>query len=225
LRLGEPEHGSKGAEPGHHADDVAHQRRRAEAGDELHAQHANECAQQQPERCEHQRIKDETAETPVRLQDSPYDAIEQNGPHRAIHVHDLPPGRPREIVADDVFPAQEQVARLHLPAVAVGGDIPGGGETFGVVLGAADLSGQPVEFAGAAEFAPEHPVIFGQPARVVALYIDDEPFIDLHGRDQSTSSGSLPVGLPELSRVIFSTRASACCSSSSQLFLSASPRS
>src|SRR6185437_9829392 len=42
---------------------------------------------------------------------------------------------------------------------------------------------------------------------------------------QSTSRGSLPVGLPELSSVIFSTRASACRSNSSQRFLSASPRS
>src|SRR5450759_4578276 len=106
----------------------------------------------------------------MRFQHPPDDAIEQGEPAPGtIHLHDLPPDRSLKILADNVFPAQEQVARLHLPAVAVSGDIPGGGETFGVVLGAADLSGQPVEFAGAAEFAPEHPVIFGQPARVVAL--------------------------------------------------------
>ena len=40
-----------------------------------------------------------------------------------------------------------------------------------------------------------------------------------------TSSGSVPVGLPAASSVIFSTRASAWRSSSSQRRLSASPRS
>ena len=44
-------------------------------------------------------------------------------------------------------------------------------------------------------------------------------------RDQGTSSGSVPVGLPEASRVIFSTRASAWRNTSSQRRLSASPRS
>jgi hypothetical protein len=43
--------------------------------------------------------------------------------------------------------------------------------------------------------------------------------------DFSTSSGSVPLGLPLTSRVIFSTRASAWRSSSSQRRLSASPRS
>src|SRR5262249_19379589 len=42
---------------------------------------------------------------------------------------------------------------------------------------------------------------------------------------QPTSNGSVPVGLPELSSVIFSTRASAWRNSSSQRRLSASPRS
>lgn len=40
-----------------------------------------------------------------------------------------------------------------------------------------------------------------------------------------TSSGSVPVGLPAASRVIFSTRASACRNNSSQRRLSSSPRS
>jgi hypothetical protein len=45
------------------------------------------------------------------------------------------------------------------------------------------------------------------------------------GADHSTSSGSVPVGLPSASSVIFSTRASAWRNSSSQRRLSASPRS
>ena len=43
--------------------------------------------------------------------------------------------------------------------------------------------------------------------------------------NQSTSRGSVPVGLPLASSVIFSTRASACRSSSSQRRFRASPRS
>src|SRR5450830_1374186 len=161
----------------------------------------------------------------MRPQDPNHGAVQQSEPQGAIHMHDLPPCGARKILADDVFPAQEQVARLHLPAIAVGGYIPAGYEALWIVLGAADVSGQPIECAGVAEFAPEHAIIFGQAARVVTLHIDDEPAVDLHGRNQSTSSGSLPVGLPEASSVIFSTRASACRSSSSQRFLSASPRS
>src|SRR5262249_19123556 len=47
----------------------------------------------------------------------------------------------------------------------------------------------------------------------------------LQVHDFSTSSGSVPLGLPLASRVIFSTRASAWRSNSSQRRLSASPRS
>src|SRR5665811_1350979 len=125
----------------------------------------------------------------MRFQHPPDDAIEQGeSAPGTIHLHDLPPDRSLKILADDVFPAQEQVARLHLPAVAVGGYIPAGYEALWIVLGAADVSGQPIECAGVAEFAPEHAIIFGQAARVVTLHIDDEPAVDLHGRNQSTVS-------------------------------------
>jgi hypothetical protein len=68
-------------------------------------------------------------------------------------------------------------------------------------------------------FASER-VVVGEPAPVAASDANnEEPVPD--GQARSTSSGSLPVGLPSASRVIFSTRASAWASNSSQRFFSA----
>ena len=62
--------------------------------------------------------------------------------------------------------------------------------------------------------------ILSQQMRIVKIS-EREHLPDIY----STSSGSVPVGLPVASSVIFSTRASACRSKSSQRRLSASPRS
>jgi len=139
-----------------------------------------ENAEQRPGGHDDQWIENEQAETPVRAHDADNYPVEQRGQQRAVHMQDFPPGRAREVLADDVLPAQEHVTRLHLPVVADGGRIPGRDEAFGVVLGAADLAAQAVEIAGATVFAPEHAVVFGQPSRVVALYINHKPALDLH---------------------------------------------
>ena len=189
------------------ATNLATSERRAEAEQERHRQHAGEDAEENPERHQHKRVEREQAEAPMRLDDARDHAVEQRRHVTAVHVDDLPPGRAREVLADDVFPAQELVARRDLPALAAGGRVPGRDEAVGIVFSAADLSAQSVKFAGAAVLAAEHAVIFRQPARVVTLHVDDESAFDGHA--QSTSSGSLPVGLPSASSVIFSTRASA----------------
>ncbi len=69
LRLGQPEQGRKAAEPGDQADNARDQRRRTEGGNQLHAQRADEGAEKKPERHQHQRVKSEQPEAPMRLQE------------------------------------------------------------------------------------------------------------------------------------------------------------
>ena len=85
-------------------------------------------------------------------------------------------------------------------------------------------AGQTVKFARTPMLALEAFVIFGGAARVVALHVQHQPAFDLHARSihvERFAAGRLAGGID----VIFSTRASAWRSSSSQRFFSTSPRS
>ena len=58
----------------------------------------------------------------------------------AVHLHDLPPGRPDQIGGDYVFYAEKHIARIDRPAVALRAHVPARAETFWVMFGGGDFA-------------------------------------------------------------------------------------
>ena len=125
-RFAQPEQGGEAADPGDGADNFRNERRRAERGHQVHAQNADERAQQQPCGYQQYRKEGDQREAPIFRSMRPKAPLRSATPMVRYICTIFHQRRPREILADDVFPAQEQIAGLDLPAVAVGGHIPGG---------------------------------------------------------------------------------------------------
>ena len=98
-------------------------------------------------------------------------------PHRAEH---RAPDRRRQVLLDEILEAEEIVGRAGLPVVRLGIDGPGRDLVVGGDLGPADGGLELVKPAELAQFGPEHAVILRQPARIVALNIDDMAVLDAH---------------------------------------------
>ena len=144
MRLGQPEQRGEAAESGDDADNLATSSGAPSRGDQVHAQDADEGAEQHPGGDQHHRTKANSGEAPVRAA-----SIRRNAPLRMASpmvryictiFHQA--GRAKSL-RDDVVPAQQPIAGLDLPAVAVGGDVPTGGEFFGVLSMAPTLPVKP----------------------------------------------------------------------------------
>ena len=126
------------------------------------------------------RIGDEGCETPVRLAEAGDGAGEDQppvDPHRAEH---RAPDRRRQILLDEILEPEEIVGGAGLPVLRLGIDGPGRDLVVGRDLGPADGGLELVKPAELAQFGPEHAVILRQPARIVALNIDDMAVLDAH---------------------------------------------
>src|SRR5438105_15351148 len=81
---------------------------------------------------------------------------------------------------DEVLEAQEIVIGPGLPVVRLGFDGPGRDLVVGGDLGPAHRGGKLIEPAELAQFGAEHAVVLRQPARIVALDIDDVSVLNAH---------------------------------------------
>src|SRR6185437_13232909 len=119
------------------------------------------------------RKGDEGQEPPVRLHEAEHGAVEDQAEINPDRVGNDVPDRQIEVALDEILEAQEVVSRVRLPVTALGVDGPGRDLALADVLGAADLGRDAVELLGFAQLGTEHAVILREPARIVALHIDD----------------------------------------------------
>ena len=154
------------------------------------------------------RIGDEGRKTPVRLAEAGDGAGEDQPPVDPYRAEHRAPDRRRQILLDEILEPEEIVGRAGLPVLRLGIDGPGRDLVVGRDLGPADGGLELVKPAELAQFGPEHAVILRQPARIVALNIDDMAVLDAHvcprmmadynrlGRAPRTKSGdnSRPIG-------------------------------
>jgi len=117
--------------------------------------------------------------------------------------------RARQIIADEVVPAQQSIASLDLQP-SRGSLHPHAGHASGASTRRDSPLSRKARRRGV--LALEAVEVFGEAARVVALYMNHEPAVDLHARSIHVE-GSLPSACRRV-EVIFSTVFRLCSSSS-----------